>query len=191
DRDEHGASPVLEIVENPPGILGPATDDRQIANRAIHQPPRGEAEPGHDLKCFHAGRSRESRASNGAATGPFRFSKDLGKSVPLDANRDAHAATDAERGKALLRVALLHLVDERGEDARARGADRVANGDGAAVDVDLARVPAEFFPDRDRLRRKGLVRLDQVEIADRPAGLLQRLLRSWYRADAHDRGVDA
>ena len=36
-----------------------------------------------------------------------------------DAHRDAHAAADAQGGKTLLRVAALHLEQQRVEDARA------------------------------------------------------------------------
>ena len=68
--------------------------------------------------------------------------------VALDAHGDAHAAADAQRGQALLGVALLHLVQQRGQHARARGADRVADGDGAAVDVHLGGVPAHVLVDR-------------------------------------------
>ena len=37
---------------------------------------------------------------------------------------------------------LLHLVQQRDQDAGARRADRMADGDRAAVDVDLARYPS-------------------------------------------------
>ena len=60
--------------------------------------------------------------------------------VTLDAHGDAHAAADAQGGQALLGVARCISCKQRGEDARARGADGVADGDGAAVDVDLAGV---------------------------------------------------
>src|SRR5260370_35862936 len=79
------------------------------------------------------------------------------KSVALDAHRDAHAAADAERGETLLGVALLHLVEQRGEHARARGADRMAERDGAAIDVELVRIEAELLADRDGLAAEGLV----------------------------------
>src|SRR5438552_1080718 len=46
--------------------------------------------------------------------------------VAREAHRDPHPAADAQRRQALFGVALLHLVDERDEDARPRGADRVA-----------------------------------------------------------------
>src|SRR6267154_3623022 len=68
--------------------------------------------------------------------------------VALHAHGDAHAAADAERGQALLGVALLHLVEQRGEHARARGADRVTERDRAAIDVELGRVEAQFLADR-------------------------------------------
>ena len=55
----------------------------------------------------------------------------------------------------------------------------------------FAGIEAELLVDRQRLRREGLVRLDEVEVADLPAGLLQRLARGRDRPGAHDRGIDA
>src|SRR3974377_2355548 len=52
--------------------------------------------------------------------------------VALHAHGDAHAATDAERGKTLLGVALLHLMQQRDEDTCAGGADGMGGGGGAA-----------------------------------------------------------
>src|SRR5579885_872160 len=109
----------------------------------------------------------------------------------MHAHGDAHAAADAERGEALLGVALLHLIEQRGENARARGADRMTEGDGAAIDVELGRIEAELLADRDRLCSEGLIGLDEIKILHRPAGLLERGLRGAYRADAHDRRIDA
>jgi len=107
------------------------------------------------------------------------------------AHRHAHTAADAQRGEALLRAAALHLVDQRVEDAGARSTDRVANGDRPAVDVDDVGVPAHVLVDRAGLRREGLVGLDEIEVADRPAGLLQRPARGRDRPRAHDRRIDA
>src|SRR5947208_3566330 len=114
-----------------------------------------------------------------------------GLSVALDAHGNTHAAADAQRGETLPGIAALHLEQQRIEHARARGADGVADGDGAAVDVDLVGIPAEPLVDGAGLRREGLVGLDQVEVLDGPAGLLQRLLGGGDRPRAHDRGVDA
>src|ERR1700716_350092 len=67
---------------------------------------------------------------------------------PLAAHGTAHAAADAKRREAALRVALLHLVQQSHEDAAARGADRVAERDRPAVHVDLLRIPAHLPVDR-------------------------------------------
>src|SRR6202035_5017784 len=75
-----------------------------------------------------------------------RLSSDFCR-LSLNTHRNAHAAADAQRGEALLGIALLHLVKQRHQHAGARGADRMANGDGAAVDVDLAGIPAEILVD--------------------------------------------
>ena len=95
-------------------------------------------------------------------------------SVACNAHRNTHAAADAQRGEAFLGVALLHLEQQRGEHARAGRADRMAERDRAAVDVDLGGIPAEVLVDRAGLRGEGLIGLDQIEVADAPAGLLQR-----------------
>src|ERR1700676_757863 len=81
---------------------------------------------------------------------------------PLHAHRDAHAAADAQRGESLFRVALLHLVEQRHQHAGAGRADRMADGDRAAIDVDLAGIPAEVLVYRAGLRRKRLVGFDEI-----------------------------
>src|SRR5438270_8130507 len=52
----------------------------------------------------------------------------------LDGQRDTHAAADAQRSDALLRVAALHFMQQRDQDAAARCTDRVTDGDRSAVD---------------------------------------------------------
>src|SRR5689334_12536512 len=93
----------------------------------------------------------------------------------LETHGNTHAAADAERGEALPGTTTLHLEQERVEDAGAGCADRMADRDRTAVDIDDGRIPAEVLVDGACLRREGLVRLDQIEIASRPAGLFQRL----------------
>src|SRR3546814_7337390 len=87
-----------------------------------------------------------------APVGTARCHREAAASVALDAHGAAHAAADAERGERLLRVAALHLVKEGHEDAGARGADRMAERDGAAVDVDLrSAAPTSELPSLMRL----------------------------------------
>src|SRR5215213_2028086 len=119
------------------------------------------------------------------------YSSPLCCSLPLHAHRDAHAAADAERGEALLGVALLHLEQKRGEHARAGCADRMPERNGAAVDVDLGGIPAEVLVDRAGLGGEGLIGLDQIEVANIPAGLLQRGARCRNWPGAHDLRIDA
>ncbi|GEM_PF-3169221 len=52
----------------------------------------------------------------------------------------------------------------------------MADGNGAAVDVDLCHVPAELLADRKRLGGECLVGFDQVELLERPARFLQASL---------------
>src|ERR1700761_1779687 len=111
--------------------------------------------------------------------------------VACNAHSDAHAAADAQRGEALLRIALLHFVQQRHQYARTGGADRMADRDRAAIDVDLGRIPAEVLVDRAGLRREGFVGLDQVEIADAPAGFFQRGARGRDWPRTHDLRIDA
>src|SRR5215470_9172451 len=111
--------------------------------------------------------------------------------VTRDTHRDAHATADAERGETLLGVALLHFVQQRHQHAGAGSADGMADRDRPAIDVALAGVPAEILVDGTSLRRKGLVSLDQIEVADIPAGLLQCGAGSRDRARTHDLGIDA
>src|SRR5437868_5217225 len=86
-----------------------------------------------------------------------------GPGSTLHAQSNAHAAADAQAGDALLRVAPAHLVQQGDEDAAAGSADRMADRDRPAVDVDLARVPAHLVVDGAGLGREGLVDLEEVE----------------------------
>src|SRR5580700_3131354 len=111
--------------------------------------------------------------------------------LAFHAHRNAHAAADAQGGEAFLGVALPHLIKQRHQHPGAGRADRMADGDGAAVDVDLAGIPAEVLVDGASLRRERLVGFDEVEVAAVPAGLLQRRARGRDRAGAHDLRIDA
>ena len=81
----------------------------------------------------------------------------------------------------------MHQADE---DPAAGGADGMAQGDGAAVDVDLLAIPLKQLTDGQRLDGKSLVGFDKVHLVQRPAGALQRLAAGAHRADAHHRRVD-
>src|SRR5271157_2350649 len=67
----------------------------------------------------------------------------------FDGQRNAHAAADAQSRETFFGVAATHFMQKGNEDTGARGAYRMADGDGAAVDVDLGRVPAKLAVDRN------------------------------------------
>src|ERR1700720_3152825 len=102
----------------------------------------------------------------------------------LDGERNAHPATDAQRRQPALGIALLHLVQQRHEDARTRSTNWMADGDG--VDFYDVGVPSHVLVDRDRLRGERLVRLDEIKVGNFPAGLLERPPRGGNWAWAHD-----
>src|SRR5262245_8725815 len=109
----------------------------------------------------------------------------------LDAHGDAHAAADAQRRQALLGIAPLHLVQKCHQHARTRGADRMAEGNGAAVHVDLGGIPAEVLVDGAGLGGERLVGFHQVEIVDLPAALLEPAAQGRNRPRANDGGTTA
>src|SRR5208282_5792891 len=86
--------------------------------------------------------------------------------------------------KALFCVTARHLVQERGQDSRARGTDRMSEGNGAAVDIDDRRVPTEVLVDRERLGREGFIGFHQLEVLDGPSRLFASAALMMTRAAA-------
>src|SRR5262245_10404122 len=182
------------LAEGLGGVVIPAIIGGDIVACTLQRPADGGADaarssrdesyPSHEclpLVTFNAG------ARRGYPRGLIAVE---GRSIPLDAHGDGHAAADAERGKTLLGIALLHLVQQRDEHACAGSTDRMADGDGAAIDVDLAGVPGEVLVHCQGLCGESLIGLDQVEIADVPASFLQGFARSGDRPRPHDLGIN-
>src|SRR5262245_1565947 len=84
----------------------------------------------------------------------------------LDDHRHALAAADAHALHAVARTGLVHAVEERGHDARAGHAERVAERDRAAVHVELPPGDVQLFGRRHHLRGEGLVDLDEIDVVD-------------------------
>ena len=76
--------------------------------------------------------------------------------------------------------------EQRHQNARARGADRMAERAGAAVDVDLFVRKAEVAHRRHGDDGEGLVDLEEIDGILAPAGLLEQLLD---RADRRGREI--
>src|ERR1700682_198827 len=90
--------------------------------------------------------------------------------LPFNTHGDAHAAADAQRRQPLLGVTPAHLMKERHQHPRTRGADGMAECNGATIDVDLAGIPAQFLVHRTGLGGESLIGLDQIQILLLPAG---------------------
>ena len=104
---------------------------------------------------------------------------------PFDNRGDALADADAHGGEAVAAAAFFHFVNKRRHDPGAAAAQRVAEGDGAAVDVELIEIDAQLARAREHLRRKGFVDFNEVDLLDGEAGAFERFLRRRYRSDSH------
>src|SRR6476469_9193185 len=106
---------------------------------------------------------------------------------------DGHAlaATDAHRLEAELAVTRGQPVEQGRRDAGAGGPERVAEGDGPTVDVELVEVHAQLVRRGQHLRGERLVDLVEVHVPDGHAGPGQRLARGLDGAEAHDLGREA
>src|SRR6266436_1540268 len=76
----------------------------------------------------------------GLASSAFHFTESL---HALKHGGNSLSEANTHRGDAERRVAVDHIVDERGRDACAAGAERVPDRDGAAADVHLFFVQVE------------------------------------------------
>src|SRR5829696_4424151 len=106
----------------------------------------------------------------------------------LEDDGDALAAADAGRGEAVAAAAPLQFVERRQHEARPRGAERVAERDGAAVDVGLRAVEPQLLLDGEVLAGESLVDLDEVDLRELEVRLLQGLADGGDGADAHHVG---
>ena len=85
----------------------------------------------------------------------------------------------------------LEFVERGAEDHRAGRAERMAHGDRAAVDVDLARIDVERLQEAQHDGGEGFVDLEEIDVGDRHARAGEHLLRHVDRAGQHDRRLGA
>ena len=103
--------------------------------------------------------------------------------------RHAHAAADAEGGQPVAQLAPFQLVHQRAEDHRPGRAQRVAECDRAAVDVDLLGRYPQVAQELQHHRGERLVDLEQVDVLDAEAGPVERLTGGRRRPGEHDGGL--
>src|SRR5260221_9669116 len=106
----------------------------------------------------------------------------------LEDRGDPLAAADALCRQSVALALAFQQRSRLAGDARTGGAERVPERQGAAVDIGLGEIDAEIADAGERLRGKGFVELDDVDVLHRKAGALQRLLGRRDRTDPHDLG---
>ena len=82
-------------------------------------------------------------------------------------------------------------MQQRRHDPGAAGAERMAQCDRTAVDVQAVERHVEFTRPHQRHRREGLVDLEQVDVAGRQPGHVQHLARRRHRPGQHQGRVGA
>src|SRR5207248_2004394 len=139
---------------DPPPPAGRARPRRR--SRAHRRPPRRIAL--HQLAWC---RPRTCVVWGGRAARNDAGSDDL---QALDDGDVGLAAAFAHGLEAVTPAGALELVEQRGHEAGTSGAERVTEGDGAAVHVDLAEVEPGFLLPREHDRGERLVDLDEVDV---------------------------
>src|SRR3954468_13579691 len=110
----------------------------------------------------HARNSSRKASSLGLSVRSMRPPSSLSRGLdPLDQRAGAETAATAHRHEADLLVGALELVQERRDQPRPGGAERMAEGDRTAVDVHAVHVRLELAPPGRDHGGERLVDLDQ------------------------------
>src|ERR1700730_6028557 len=113
------------------------------------------------------------------------------ESNSFDDRRRPHAAADAQRDQRGRLVGALEFIEHGAENHRARCAERMAERDGAAVDVDLGIVDVERLDVTQHHRGEGFVQFEQVDIRLLHAGALEQFFGDVDRTGQHHRRLRA
>src|SRR6202790_1466734 len=109
----------------------------------------------------------------------------------FDDRRRPHAAADAQRDQRGRLVGALEFIEHGAENHRARCAERMAERDGAAVDVDLGIVDVERLDVTQHHRGEGFVQFEQVDIRLLHAGALEQFFGDVDRTGQRHRRLGA
>src|SRR5438034_8662877 len=94
----------------------------------------------------------------------------------LHRDRGGFAAADAERGDTAFEILRFQRVQQRHDQPRAGGADGMAQRAGAAIDVELFTRNTEIALRRHGDDGKGFVDLEQIDVTNAPADLVEQFL---------------
>jgi hypothetical protein len=108
----------------------------------------------------------------------------------LKRERDTLAAADAQRDDAALETVAAHRVDQSRRQHGARRPDRMAMSDGATLDIDDVLRQTELARHNDGDRRKGLIDLDPLDVAEFPPGAVEGPAHRRDRSEAEHPRLD-
>ena len=123
---------------------------------------------------------------------PARFSLKTVSANVLPEDRCAHPHADAERGEPVPAAALAQAVRELRDEADAGRGERMP--DAIAPPYGLRRgssAATQLVAPREHLHGERLVQLEEVDIVEAKARLLEHALRRRHRPDAHEVRLDA
>src|SRR3989442_7148850 len=139
-----------------------------------------------------SGSSPGLQKSQKAGRSMLRPYKELTRLAAFHCQRDGVAAAEAESGDAALEIAASELVEQRDENARAGSADGMADGDGAAVHVDIFGIELELARDGDGGNGEGFVELEEIDVFIAiPAGFLEEIIDGVHGGHHDPLGLDA
>src|SRR5471032_2087766 len=139
---------------------------------------------------FSAGMT-SSRMNAATRSRNWTSSEESSKSIALSAleilenRRGSLAAADAHGHHAVARSAAPHLAEELDSQLGAGRAERMAEGDCAAIYVDPLLVDTELPHHGQSLCAEGFVQLDEIDLVQGQTGQLQRLRNRHHRTHAH------
>ena len=90
-----------------------------------------------------------------------------------------------------MRFPLQHFVQQRDGDARASAADRMAQGNGPAIHIELAWIQVKLTIAGQNLGSKGLVQFNQIKVTGLEAMLLLEFPQGRHRTDTHGSRIDS
>src|SRR3954468_23042932 len=111
---------------------------------------------------------------------------------PLDDHRNALPHSNTHRAQRITAASRGELIHRSGDDSRARHAERMADRNRATVRIDIFSIvrESELTHDREALRSKRLVELDDIHLLYVESRARQRLAARRHRSNSHDSRLD-
>src|SRR5205807_6244758 len=107
-------------------------------------------------------------------------------SVPLQQQRDAHTATNAQCREPAFRLSPLHLIKQRRGNSRAGATYWMAQSDCAAVNIQTILIELKIAIAGNDLGRECFIEFDEIDVVQFQFLSIQNCPRCRHWANAHD-----